>query len=130
MDARVSVVTLGVEDLARALTFYEEGLGLPVRRHGSVTYLALPGTWIALHPRAALAGYLGARGEVSRGTCLAWNVATEAEVREVLEAAEGAGAVLRKPALPSTWGGYAGVFEDPDGHLWEVVFNPAPPMGR
>jgi catechol 2,3-dioxygenase-like lactoylglutathione lyase family enzyme len=129
MEARISVVTLGVDDPVRALSFYRDGLGLPVRRTGSVLYLTLPGAWIALHPRAALAAYLGAAGTVSRATCLAWNVDTEAEVRRVLEAAEAAGAVLRRPPLPTTWGGYAGVFEDPDGHLWEVVFNPTARVG-
>lgn len=134
MKPRVSFITLGVDDLERALRFYRDGLGLPTAgivgqefEHGAVVFFELqPGLKLALWPRKSLSHDTG----VSLGTpnptdfALAHNVSTRAEVDAVLEQARLAGAAIAKPAQDTFWGGYAGYFQDPDGHLWEVAWNP------
>lgn len=127
MEPRVSIITLGVKDLARSVRFYEHGLGLP--RHefeGPIAFFALAGTWLALYPRQSLAEDVGvpAEGSGFPGVTLAHNVSSWAEVDAVMEEAVAAGARLVKPAEAADWGGYSGYFADPDGHLWEVAFNP------
>jgi predicted lactoylglutathione lyase len=127
MNLRVSVVTLGVEDLARSRRFYEEGLRAPVRESASgVVYLELSGVRVALYPRPPLAEYLGLDPEltISQGTVLSWNLASREEVAAVLSRAGIAGARILRPPREMDWGGFAGSFLDPDGHVWEVVFNP------
>ncbi len=129
MKAKISIVTLGVDDLERATRFYQDGLGLP--RHefedGSIAFFCLEGTWLALYPRAALASDIGVEVETIRGpggVTLAHNVSSEAEVDTVLAQAVTAGATLVKPAEKVFWGGYSGYFRDTEGYHWEVAFNP------
>lgn len=134
MQPRITVITLGVDDLARALRFYRDGLGLPTEgivgtefEQGAVVFIDLQaGLKLALWPRKSLARDtglpLGTRSPTELS--LGHNVASEAEVDAVMAQAQAAGALIVKPAQATFWGGYAGYFQDPDGHLWEVVFNP------
>ncbi len=128
MEPRLSLVTLGVEDLARARQFYAEGLGLPLSAQSSdeIAFFELPGVWLGLYPRTALAEDVGvpAQGSGFRGFTLAHNLRTKAEVDALLTQAVAAGATLVKPAQEVSWGGYNGYFADPDGFLWEVAYNP------
>jgi catechol 2,3-dioxygenase-like lactoylglutathione lyase family enzyme len=135
MKPRITVITLGVDDLKRAVAFYRDGLGLPTQGivgteypHGAVAFFLLQGGLrLALYPRDDLA--LDARVAVTPPSttdfALAHNVATREEVDEVLRQAERAGAVIVKPGQHAFWGGYTGYFRDPDQHLWEVAWNPA-----
>jgi catechol 2,3-dioxygenase-like lactoylglutathione lyase family enzyme len=127
MEPRISMITLGVRDLATAVTFYEEGLGFPkMESPPEVAFFTLNGTWLGLYSREALAedAMVSATGSGFAGFSLSHNVATESEVQQVLEQAVAAGATLVKPAQKVFWGGYSGYFKDPDGHLWEVAHNP------
>jgi len=134
MKPRVSVITIGVDDLERSLAFYRDGLGFPTQgiigtefEHGAVVFLELqPGLRLALWPRASIAHDTGlARGAPSATELtLGHNVASKKEVDAVMEQAGKAGAVIVKPAHDTFWGGYGGYFEDPDRHLWEIVWNP------
>ncbi len=129
MEPRISIITLGVSDLPRAIQFYRDGLGLPLRDDEdteSIAFFETSGTWLALYPRDALAEDVGipADGTGFSGVTLAHNVRTRSEVDEVLQVAVDAGATLVKPAEDVFWGGYSGYFTDPDGHLWEVAWNP------
>jgi catechol 2,3-dioxygenase-like lactoylglutathione lyase family enzyme len=127
MKPRISMITLGVRDLAAAVKFYEQGLGFP--RMGSppeVAFFTLNGTWLALYGREALAedARVSAEGEGFEAFSLAHNVASESEVDEVVAQAVAAGATLVKNPQKVFWGGYSGYFKDLDGHLWEVAHNP------
>jgi catechol 2,3-dioxygenase-like lactoylglutathione lyase family enzyme len=134
MQPRVTLVTLGVDDLDAAVRFYRDGLGLPTQgivgtefEHGAVAFFDLAhGLRLALWPRASLAHDTGLPVGPRSATefCLAHNVASRAEVDAVMQQAQRAGATIAKPAQDTFWGGYAGCFQDPDGHLWEVAFNP------
>ncbi len=134
MKPRISFVTLGVDDLQRAVRFYRDGLGLPTPgivgeefEHGAVAFFDMtPGLKLALFPRQSLARDAGVDQEPRSSTefALAHNVASAAEVDAVLQEALQAGARIVKPAQETFWGGYAGYFADPDGHLWEVAWNP------
>lgn len=127
MKPRISMVTLGVADLARSVKFYEQGLGFPrMESPPEVAFFTLNGTWLGLYDRDALAEDATVSGEGSgfRGIALAHNVASESEVDDVLAEAVAAGATLVKPGQKVFWGGYSGYFADPDGHLWEVAHNP------
>ncbi|MDN3523651.1 VOC family protein [Halomonas sabkhae] len=128
MQPRISMITLGVEDIERAVRFYEQGLGWPrLESPPEVAFFTLNGTWLGLYGRAALAEDAGMSvGDKPAfgGVALAHNVASEAEVETVLAQAVAAGASLIKPAQKVFWGGYSGYFADPDGHLWEVAHNP------
>ena len=129
MTVRISVVTLGVADLEGAVRFYRDALGLSERRDkGDVVYFALDGAWLALHPRDALARYAGAEpgGEGFDGVTLSCNVESRSAVDAAMARATAAGARVVNAAARQSWGGYAGWFADPDGHLWEIVFNPRP----
>lgn len=138
MKPRISLITLGVDDLERSLQFYAEGLGLVTEgivgrefEHGAVAFFDLEsGLRLALWPRASLARDaglpLGPAG--STGFALAHNVASRAEVDAVMAQAAAAGAAIARPAQDTFWGGYAGYFMDPDGHLWEVAWNPQWPL--
>lgn len=122
------MVTLGVRDLARAVAFYETGLGLPRQAFDSdsVAFFSLAGAWLGLYGRDALAEDAGvpASGSGFSGISLAHNVATRDDVDVILAQAAAAGGRLIKPGQDVLWGGYSGYFADPDGHLWEVVWNP------
>ncbi|MGQ4878961.1 VOC family protein [Billgrantia sp. LNSP4103-1] len=127
MKPRISMITLGVRDLAASIRFYEEGLGLPrMESPPEVAFFTLNGTWLGLYGREALAEDAGVSPEGSgfTGVALAHNLASEAEVDELLEQAVAAGAKLVKPGQKVFWGGYSGYFADPDGYLWEVAHNP------
>jgi catechol 2,3-dioxygenase-like lactoylglutathione lyase family enzyme len=134
MKARITLLTLAVDDLERAVAFYRDGLGLPTPgivgtqfEHGAVAFFELqPGLKLALWPRRSLAADSGLPAQPASATefSIGHNVASEDEVREVLGQAERAGARIVKPAEPTFYGGYAGYFQDPDGHLWEVAYNP------
>ena len=127
MQPRISMITLGVRDLARAVEFYEKGLGFPrMESPPEVAFFTLNGTWLGLYGREALAkdANVSADGQGFRSVALAHNVHSEAEVDELVSQAVAAGAKLVKAPEKVFWGGYSGYFEDPDGHLWEVAHNP------
>lgn len=134
MKPRISVITLGVDALERALAFYRDGLGWPTEgivgrefEHGAVVFFDLQsGLKLALFARASLAHDAGvAVGAASASECvLSHNVAVRADVDRVMARARVAGARIPQPARDTFWGGYAGYFQDPDGHLWEVAWNP------
>jgi catechol 2,3-dioxygenase-like lactoylglutathione lyase family enzyme len=134
MKPRLSLITLGVDDLERALAFYRDGLGLATEgivgrefEHGSVVFIDLQaGLKLALWARADLAHdtRLSQTPPSATELSLGHNVASEAEVDAVMAQAAQAGATIVKPAAKAFWGGYAGYFQDPDGHLWEVAWNP------
>ena len=129
MEPRISIITLGVSDLPRSVQFYRDGLGLPLRDDEdteSIAFFQTSGTWLALYPRDVLADDVGipSDGTGFSGVTLAHNVRTRSEVDDLLRVAVDAGATLVKPAEDVFWGGYSGYFTDPDGHLWEVAWNP------
>ncbi len=134
MKPRITVVTVCVDDLERSLRFYRDGLGLKTEgiigtefEHGAVAFFDLQaGLKLAIWPRTSLAQDSGlALGKPSATELsLGHNVASRAEVDAVMEQARRAGAIIVKPAQETFWGGYAGYFQDPDQHLWEVVWNP------
>jgi uncharacterized protein len=127
MKPKISLITLGVVDLARSTTFYKEGLGLPTfGDFPGVTFFQLEGTWLGLYPREDLAkdAQVGEPGSGFRGFSLAHNVGSKEEVDRVIQLAVKAGGRVVKPARDAEWGGYSGYFADPDGFLWEVAWNP------
>ncbi len=127
MKPRINMITLGVKDLERAISFYEEGLGLPRKPfEGNVAFFELMGSWLALYPWDALAedATVDYQGDGFRGITLAHAVSNKEQVDQALNQAVEAGATLVKPAQDVFWGGYSGYFSDPDGHLWEVAWNP------
>ena len=135
MKPRISVLTLAVADLERSVAFYREGLGLPTRgiigrefEHGAVAFFDLAGGLkLALWAQDDLVHDSGlpAAPVSSTAMSIGHNVRDRSEVDKVMEQAGRAGAEIIKPATDTFYGGYAGYFRDPDGHLWEVVWNPA-----
>ena len=132
MEQRLSLVTLGVSDLARARTFYE-GLGWVTRAKpdDDVVFFQAGGTVVALWSRAELA----ADSEVEDpggwgGITLAHNVRSPEEVDAIIAQADAAGATIARRGAETFWGGYSGVFLDPDGHPWEVAHNPHWQLGE
>jgi uncharacterized protein len=134
MKQRLSVLTLGVDNLPKALAFYRDGLGWTTPgivgtefEHGAVAFFELQsGLQLALWNRADLAHDAGIPRAARSPTefSLGYNVNSAAEVDAAMALARKAGAQIVKPAGETFWGGYAGYFADPDGHLWEVVWNP------
>ena len=126
MEQRVSLITLGVTDLGRSLRFYESLGWRRANQHAEVVFFQAGGLVLGLWARAALAADAGLPEEGSgfRGIALAYNARSRAEVDAVLAEAAAAGATIPKPAEDASWGGYTGYFADPDGHLWEVAWNP------
>jgi catechol 2,3-dioxygenase-like lactoylglutathione lyase family enzyme len=127
MEQRISLVTLGVTDLERSRRFYEAGLGWrPGFANEEVAFFQAGGLVLALWSRAALAADAGLAGTERGvgGIALAHNVRTREEVDAVLAEAAAAGAAILRPAQEASWGGYTGYFADPDGHPWEVAWNP------
>lgn len=134
MKPHISLITLGVDDLDRAVKFYRDGLGLKTEgiigkefENGAVAFFDLQnGLRLALWPRKSLAKDSGLPlGKPNAADfCLAHNVTSKAEVDAVMKEAKAAGAVIVKAAQDTFWGGYAGYFQDPDQHLWEVAWNP------
>ena len=134
MKPRITVITIGVDDLDTALRFYRDGLGLSTEgifgnefEYGAVAFFDLQaGLKLAIWPRKSLSHDSGLPLSSPSPTdlTLGHNVSSKAEVDTVMEQAKKAGAVIVKVAQETFWGGYAGYFQDPDQHLWEVVWNP------
>ena len=134
MKPRISVLTLGVADLERSLAFYRDGLGLPTEgivgrefEHGAVAFFELSGgSKLAIWAQDDIAYDTGLPKQPVSSTAvtIGHNVLHRTEVDETLNAAQRAGAEIIKPAQDTFYGGYAGYFRDPDGHLWEIVWNP------
>ena len=134
MNPTISFITIAVDDLERSVAFYRDGLGLATKgivgtefENGAVAFFNLqPGLKLALWPRKSLAADSGVPLQPASATefSLAHNVGSRAEVDALLLQARGAGAKIVKPAAPTFYGGYAGYFQDPEGHLWEIVWNP------
>ncbi|HSU14929.1 VOC family protein [Longimicrobium sp.] len=138
MEPRISLVTLGVEDLARSVAFYRDGLGWPMSGasvEGTVAFFRAGGVVLALYPRPLLAADAslpdrhGAWKEFG-GIALAHNVRERGEVDAALERAVSIGGRILTPAADAEWGGRSGYFADPDGHPWEVAWNPAFPFAN
>jgi uncharacterized protein len=131
---RITLITLGVNDLERSLRFYRDGLGLPSEgivgqefEYGAVAFFNLQnGLMLALWPRTSIARDTGLSVQPPSATefSLAHNLNSKEEVDRVMGEAARAGANVVKPAADTFYGGYAGYFQDPDGHLWEVAWNP------
>lgn len=138
MKPRISLITLCVDDLDRAVSFYRDGMGLKTEgvigsefEYGAVAFFDLQsGLKLGLWPRKSLAHDSGLPlGHPSPTEfCLAHNANSRAEVESVMRQASSAGATIIKPAQETFWGGYAGYFLDPDQHLWEVAWNPSWPL--
>ncbi len=134
MRPRITVITVGVDDLERALQFYRDGLGLPTHgiigtefEHGAVAFFDLQaGAKLAIWPRESISHDSGIPASPPSPTefTLGHNVSSKEEVDAVMEQARNAGARIVRQAHDTFWGGYAGYFQDPDGHLWEIVWNP------
>ena len=136
MKPRITLITLGVDNLEKSLAFYRDGLGLATPgiigeefENGAVVFIELqPGLKLALWPRASQAHDTGLvpaeRGRSAADFALAHNVNSQQEVDVVMAQASRAGATIVRAAQHKNWGGYAGYFQDPDGHLWEVAWNP------
>jgi catechol 2,3-dioxygenase-like lactoylglutathione lyase family enzyme len=134
MKPRITVITLGVDDLERSLAFYRDGLGLPTQgivgkefEHGAVAFFDMqPGLKLAVWARADIAHDTNISETAHSPTefTIGHNVSSKEEVDAVMEQAKRAGAKIIKPAKETFWGGYTGYFQDPDDHVWEVVWNP------
>lgn len=128
MQARISMISLGVKSLQTAIKFYQQGLGLPRKEPYSdeIAFFDLNGTWLGLYPWDKLAedATVSQEGSGFRGVTLAHNVKSKEEVNSIISQAIGAGATLVKEAQDVFWGGYSGYFSDLDGHLWEIAWNP------
>ena len=128
MRQKLSLITLGVKDFQRALKFYADGLGWKKSSASTddVAFFPMGGIVLSLYPREKLAedAKVDASGSGFSGITLAYNAKSEAEVDAVLRTVERIGGRIVKPAQKVFWGGYSGYFADPDGHLWEVAWNP------
>lgn len=134
MEPRFTVLTLGVDNLQRSLAFYRDGLGFPTKgiigqqfKHGAIVFFDLPHKMsLALYSRADLAwgAHLAQTPASPTEFTIGYDVRSKEEVDILMKAAARAGAKITKPAEKAFWGGYSGYFQDPDGHLWEVVWNP------
>ncbi|PJB70261.1 MAG: glyoxalase [Alphaproteobacteria bacterium CG_4_9_14_3_um_filter_47_13] len=135
MKPQISVITIGVDDLEKSLRFYRDGLGLKTEgimgqefEYGAVVFIDLQnGLKLGLWPRKSLAHDTGLSVSPVSSTefSLGHNVSSREDVDTVMAEADKAGAAIVKQAQDTFWGGYAGYFKDPDGHLWEIVWNPA-----
>ncbi|WP_126173031.1 VOC family protein [Altericroceibacterium xinjiangense] len=129
MKPKIGLVTLGVADLARSVAFYRDGLGFPAENYdpdAGVAFFRLEGAWLSLFPREELAKDAGIDpvGSGFSGITLAHNEPSKEGVDAAFAEALAAGARPVKPPEDVFWGGYSGYFADPDGHLWEVAYNP------
>lgn len=132
MEQRLSLITLGVTDLPRARAFYEGGLGWTNgSKDADVVFYQLPGIVLALWGRADLAvdAKVIDTGAEFSGIAIAFNTRSHDEVDELLAQVVGCGGTLLKPPAETEWGGYSGYFADPDGHPWEIAFNPGWSIG-
>jgi len=138
MKPRISLITLGVDDLERSLRFYRDGMGLSTQgiigtefEYGAVAFFDLQANLkLALYPRQSLSKDSGLPLTKSGGLefSIGHNVSSKPKVDAVMQQAKDAGATIVKIAQDTFWGGYAGYFQDPDGHLWEVAWNPHWPV--
>ena len=129
MKPKIGIITLGVSDFEKSLRFYRDGLGFPTHNYKEgedIAFFKLEGSWLGIYPWRKLADDANSSPEGSgfRGVTLAHNVKTKEEVDQVIRLAASAGAKIVKQPLDVFWGGYSGYFADPDGHLWEVAYNP------
>jgi uncharacterized protein len=128
MEQRISLVTLGVADLPRAVAFYERVLGWKAEPSPpGVVFFDLNGVVFALWPHEELAKDIGMTSDrvpVYRGCSLAHNVRSEAEVDAIFARLKNHGAAILKQPQKAFWGGYSGYFSDPDRHTWEIAYNP------
>lgn len=129
MEARISIITLGVSDLDRSFEFYHKGLGLPANRDpkAGIVFFKTNGVCLALYPADKLAEDVGESFKKSAsgfsGVTLAHNVKNKSDVNLILQNAKKHGASIIKDAQDTFWGGYSGYFADPDGHLWEIAWG-------
>ncbi|PHO02294.1 glyoxalase [Rhodobacteraceae bacterium 4F10] len=133
MDQRVSLITLGVEDLEKAAVFYECLGWKRVDSPDGVVVYDLIGQALGLYPKAALAEELGMTNDDIggfSGITLAHNLSAKEDVAPLLDRAEKAGGRILKPAQEVFWGGYHGYFADLDGHVWEIAYNPFAPLSE
>lgn len=134
MDPRITLLTLGVADLARSVSFYRDGLGLPTsyKEGDEVAFFNSCGTKLGLYGLDALCEDISPHTKPATGgfpgITIAHNVRTKEEVALVLAEAERAGGKVVKPAQDVFWGGHSGYFTDPDGYHWEVAWNPVMPL--
>ena len=134
MKPRITVITIGVDNLEKSLKFYRDGLGFPTQgivgeefEYGAVAFFDLQnGLKLALWPRKSIAhdSKLPLQSPSATEFTIGHNVKSKREVDEVMEQAKQAGAKIIKPTENTFWGGYTGFFQDPDDHLWEVAWNP------
>ena len=131
MKPKISIITLGVNDLAESVRFYRDGLGLPAPNYNdgdNICFLELEGAWLSLYRRDRFPDEadvpFAAPAAGTPTITLAHNLRTKEEVDDLLDVAVAAGATLVKPAQDTFWGGYSGYFSDPDGYLWEIAWNP------
>lgn len=134
MKPRITVITIGVDDLERSLRFYRDGLGLPTEgifgkefEYGAVAFFDLQAELkLAIWPRKSISHDSGIPLSSPSPTEFTFghNASSKAEVDKIMAQAKNAGAFITKPAQDTFWGGYAGYFQDPDNHLWEIVWNP------
>ncbi len=129
MKPRISMITLGVSDIAKSLAFYRDGLGFPTHNYkpgDDNVMFRLYGSWLGLYPRDKLAedATVPREGSGFRGVTLSHNVSSKLGVDRLFQQAVAAGATPIKKPQDVFWGGYSGYFADPDGHLWEVAWNP------
>ncbi|MGE6260475.1 VOC family protein [Heyndrickxia sporothermodurans] len=134
MKPRITVITIGVDDLEKSIKFYRDGLQLPTEgivgqefEHGAVAFFDLHGGLkLAIWNRKSIAHDTKLNQSPVSPTefTIGHNVSSKVEVDSVMEQAKNAGAIITVPAHETFWGGYSGYFQDPDGHVWEVVWNP------
>lgn len=127
MKPKISIVSLSVRDLATAVAFYRDGLGFPIHNYAEgddYVMFRLDGSWLSLTPRETALDALPGDAAPSPTFGLSHNVASPAEVDEVYRFALSVGATAIKPPQPAPWGGYEANFADPDGHVWDIAFNP------
>ncbi len=128
MKPKLAIITLGVTDMAVAKKFYEQGMGLVPEKEScdSITFYDMNGVWLSLYPKDKLAEdvTISTEGNGFSGVTIAHNEPSKEEVRKVIEQARSAGGRIIKEPQNVFWGGYSGYFEDPDGHLWEIAYNP------
>jgi catechol 2,3-dioxygenase-like lactoylglutathione lyase family enzyme len=138
MRPRITIITVGVDDLERSLAFYRDGMGLPTQgiigtefEHGAVAFFDLQaGVKLATWPRTSISHDTGLPESPPSPTdlTLGHNVSSREEVDAVMEQARNAGAKIVKQADDTFYGGYAGYFQDPDGHVWEIAWSPDFPV--
>ena len=132
VEQRFTMVSLGVRDLARAAEFYEDGLGWTrsSESNESIVFFKMGGVLLGLYSWDGLAedAKMSPEGSGFSGITIAHNARSKEEVDSILDIAKAAGATIQKPAEEVFWGGYSGYFADPDGHLWEVAYNPFWPL--